>query len=103
MSDEMKKWMPYKSIVEQDGFLNKVLYEKGKKDRPIVLPDKQEEINEVLVNYAGQEVRISFYQDGYVYKVDTTIEKIDKDNKKIYLARTKFIEFKNIVDIESLN
>ena len=56
MSDRgMKKWAPYKSLIEQDVYLNKMKKEKEKISKPIISSEEAENINEILTNYHGEE------------------------------------------------
>ena len=56
MSDRgMKKWAPYKSLVEQEKYLKKAHDDNEKIERPILSSDEMEEINEKLVNYSNEE------------------------------------------------
>lgn len=88
MSDRgIKKWAPYKALVEQGYALNNLMSSKEKVDKPHISSDKAEEINEVLVNYHNQEVNISYWRNGYLYKEKTTIS-IDAFNRKITLLNT---------------
>ena len=64
MSDRgMKKWAPYKSLPEQEKYLKKLKEEQEKPVRPVMSSDEMEEINEILVNYAGEEVLITYWRN----------------------------------------
>ena len=98
----MKKWAPYKSLPEQEKYLNKLKEEQNKLVRPIMSSDEMEEINEILVNYAGEEVIISYWRNEKINEVTTTIKKIDVDNKKIVLPDRKTIYFAELIKIGRL-
>ncbi len=101
MSDRgMMKWAPYRSLVEQSEFLNKMKYEKNKKPRPTLTEDRKEEINRVLVNYQGETVGITYYHDGYNYLIKTTIKRIDIENQQLILPEGK-LKFRDIIRIEN--
>jgi len=99
MKDDMKKWMPYKSIVEQDSFLNKVLKEKEKIEKPIISDDVKEEINRIFVNYHNETLLIKYYEDGYIEEKITTLYKIDAVYKVLYFTRTEHIKFDQILHV----
>ena len=101
MSDRgMKKWAPYKSLPEQEKYLKKLKEEQEKQVRPEISYDEMEEINEILVNYAGEEVIIAYWRNEKINTVSTTIKKIDVDNKKIVLPDRKTIYFSELIKIE---
>lgn len=96
----MMKWAPYKSLVEQDEFLQQMNYKKHKKQRPILSEDEQEKINYCLANYKGEKLVIVYYEDGYVCEIKTKIKRIDIDNQILILPKLK-IKFADIVHIEN--
>ena len=101
MSDRgMKKWAPYKSLVEQEKYLKKAHNDNEKIERPILSSDEMEEINEKLVNYSNEEVIITYWRDNKINSVTTLIKKIDADNKKIILPDRKSIYFHELINIE---
>ena len=101
MSDRgMKKWAPYKSLVEQEKYLKKAHDDNEKIERPILSSDEIEEINEKLVNYSNEEVIITYWRDNKINSVTTLIKKIDADNKKIILPDRKSIYFHELINIE---
>ena len=101
MSDRgMKKWAPYKSLVEQEKYLKKAHDDNEKIERPILSSDEMEEINEKLVNYSNEEVIITYWRDNKINSVTTLIKKIDADNKKIILPDRKSIYFHELINIE---
>lgn len=102
MSDEgrgMKKWAPFASLVEQGEAIEKMRYQRNKIDKPTISTEEAEKINNILANYKkGDEVEITFYYDGYLYKVKTIIKRIDK-NKKALILPDGTLSFKDIVNI----
>ena len=100
MSDRgMKKWAPFASLIEQSTYLEKMHYEKNKKEKPQMSSERAMEINNILSNYHGEEVVVSYYYDGYVYSINKTIKRIDKTNKKLHFE-DGYIPFSEIVDIK---
>lgn len=100
MNRGMKKWAPYKSLNEQADFINKMYYEKHKKERPIISSEVAEEINYILMNYNNEILAITYYDDGYIYKINVPLYKIDITNRRLYVDRLSYIGFENIINIE---
>lgn len=101
MSDRgMMKWAPYRSLVEQSEFLDKMKYQKNRKPKPTLSEDQIQHINQVLVDYRGEIVSIKYYHNGYTYKVKTKIKKIDVENQRLIIEQGK-MPFNVILDIEN--
>lgn len=104
MSDRgMKKWAPYKSLVEQYDSLDKTRFQKEIIPQPILTSDKEEEINEILVNYHNQIVLIKYYRKDRIQEIETKIKKIDVNEKKLVLINNTSIKLNELVDIKSLD
>jgi len=102
MSDRgMKKWAPFSSLIEQATCLEQMKYERNKIPKPILTDDQKEKIEYVLQTYEkGQLVKIKFFNDGYLYFINTQIKRIDLENRKLILENGK-LDFSNIIDIET--
>ena len=102
MSDRgMKKWAPFSSLIEQATCLEEMKYQRNKISKPILTEDQIEKINYILQSYQkGKIVKIKFFHDGYLYIINTSIRKIDLDNKVLVLENGK-LSFSNIIDIET--
>jgi len=102
MSDRgMKKWAPFSSLIEQATCLEEMKYQRNKIDKPILTDDQKEKINYVLQSYKkGQEVKIKFFNDGYLYYINTQIKRIDLENRRLILEHGK-LDFSNIIDIDT--
>ena len=97
----MKKWAPFSSLIEQATCLEEMKYQRNKISKPILTDDQIEKINYVLQSYQkGKIVKIKFFHDGYLYIINTSIRKIDLDNKVLVLENGK-LSFSNIIDIET--
>lgn len=101
MSDRgMKKWAPFSSLIEQATCLEEMKYQRNKVSKPVLTEDQMEKINYVLQSYQkGQIVKIKFYHDGYLYVVNTTIKRIDLENRKLILEKGN-LDFSNLIDID---
>lgn len=98
----MKKWAPYKSLNEQDKYLKKVSDNNRNINKPQISSDEAEEINEILVNYQGEELLITYFRNDQINKISATIKKIDPLNKKIVLLERKTINFNEIIKLERI-
>ena len=99
MNRGMKKWAPYKSLNEQADYIHKMLYEKNKISRPIISNDEAENINDILINYHGQILTIEYFDDGYIYKINAPLYKIDSLNHRLYLDRISYLDFHDLVSL----
>ena len=96
----MKKWAPYKSLNEQEGYLDKLHRSQQKEVRPKMSSDIAEAINEILINYHGEELLISYWRGDKINTVSTILVKIDPANKKIVLPNRKTILFSEFINLE---
>ena len=95
MSDRgMKKWNAYKSLPEHDPAV------RSKVEKPKISSEEAEAINEILVNYEGEEVEISYYRKGEIIKISTTIKKIDPYNRVLLLNNGDKIYLKELVGLK---
>lgn len=103
MSDRgMKKWAPFSSLIEQATCLEEMKYQRNKIEKPILTDDQKEKIEYVLQSYKkGQTVKIKFYNDGYLYVIETQIKRIDIENRSLILTNGK-LRFENLIDIDNL-
>ena len=103
MSDRgMKKWAPYKSLIEHEPYLEAKKKEKEKITKPLISNEEAEVINEALINYHGQEVIITYFRSGSLRELEATIKKIDPPERKVVLANRITIYFKELIKIEDL-
>ena len=98
----MKKWAPYKSLVEQEKYLKKAQDDNQKVSRPTISSDEAEIINEILVNYQGEELIITYWRNDKINTVSSILKKIDIDNKKIVLPERKTIYFSELINLERI-
>jgi len=102
MSDRgMKKWAPYKSLVEQAPSMDHEFEKYKKVPMPQISSDVAEEINDVLVNYHGQDVKIKFWKKGRIYEDVVLIKIIDVNNKKIVTQTGMTIYFNELLNLET--
>lgn len=98
----MKKRLPFASLVEQQEYLNKMLYEKNKIARPLVSIERARKIDTILKLYPNTTLNFELYIDGYLYTYVGKILKIDKNKKLVYFDEF-FLPIRDIIDIENPN
>ena len=96
----MKKWAPYKSLIEQEKYLKKAHQNNEKIVRPQISSDEAEIINNILVNYHGEELLITYWRNEKINTVSTILVKIDPENKKIVLPNRRTIYFHELINLE---
>ncbi len=96
----MKKWAPYKSLIEQEKYLKKASQKNEKQERPQISSDEAENINEILVNYHGEELEITYWRNDKINTISSILVKIDPENKKIVLPERRTIYFKELISIQ---
>lgn len=101
MSDRgMKKWAPYKSLIEQEVFINKMRVNKNKIEKPILCEEEIEKINYYLTEKHCKTLIFSIFEDGYIYKIQTKIKTIDQYTKSIVFENNLKINLYDLIDIE---
>jgi hypothetical protein len=94
----MKKWLAYKSLSEQEKYLENMERKKSKVARPLISENKAEEINSLLTTYHGERVAIRFYHDGFIKESRGIIERIDTFYNFIKISDIS-ISMSSIVDV----
>lgn len=98
----MKKWAPYKSLIEQEKYLKKAHQDNNVVKKPTLSSDEAEQINEILVNYRGEELEITYWRNDKLNTVSTILVKIDPLNKKIVLPERRTIYFSELISLERI-
>lgn len=94
----MKKWAPYKSLDSQSDFLAKMRYQKAKVEKPKLMEESANSINEILASYHGQRVEVSYYENGYINKIEGSISHISAPFKYLTINDER-ISFKDLVGL----
>ena len=98
MSDRgIKKWAPYKSLVEQQGTLERVSSKRQIKEKPLISNEEAEEINEILTNYQGETLIVKYYRNQKLIEEEIIIKKIDTYEKKLVLPDRRSIKLSEII------
>ncbi|HDR6268161.1 3-oxoacyl-ACP synthase [Bacillus cereus] len=81
----MVKWQPFASMPEQFAVIKEMIKEQTKASCPIVTQDAKEMIeNKLLTSFLGEEeVLLTYYKDGYLYKNYITVVDINPLNETI--------------------
>ena len=98
----MKKWAPYKSLIEQEKYLKKAHQDNEVIARPVISSDEADKINEILVNYHGEELEVSYWRNDKINTISTILVKIDPVNKKIVLPERKTIYFNELISLKRI-
>ena len=96
----MMKWMPYKSLAEQKGFMETMRAKKRAGEKPLISAERAQEINEALSSYAGENVAISFFLTGSLKESRGKIQRIDNIYKLIKINDISIL-FSSIVNIDT--
>jgi hypothetical protein len=98
----MKKWAPYKSLDAQADYLEKMAYDKGKSEKPLLAEEAIEEIEAILAAGKGALVRIRYYEDGYIHERKGRISEIDPIYRSLKISGER-LYFDNIVGIAKID
>ena len=99
----MIKWAPFNSLINGKHIVNSLVLEKTKITKPQISEEEQKIIEEKIIEayYCQEKVLITYYKDGYLYKIHSTIKKIDSIYKTIHLDNTLKLLVKQIITITS--
>ncbi len=97
----MIKWMPFNSLINSKEVVKSLIHEKSKITKPIISEEESKNIEELIIEafYMQSPVLISYYQNGYIYKIKSYIKKIDQIQNLIYLNATKIL-FQQIISVK---
>ena len=100
----MIKWMPFNSLMNGRLIVNSLIIEKGKIEKPMISEEEQKELEEKIIEayYCQSIVIITYYKDGFLRKVKSSIKKIDSVYKTIYLSNQLKLLFKQICNIKNI-
>ena len=101
MSDRgMKKWLAYRSLVEQTPSIENNYAEREKVEKPLISQDEAENINNILTNYQGEALIVLFYRNAKVCEEEIVIKKIDSYERKLVTSSRRVIRFNEIVNLK---
>jgi len=102
----MVKWQPFASMPEQFACIKEMIQEQTKVPRPILTQDTKERIeNKLLISYLGEEeILLTYYKNGYLYKNYITVTDINPLNKTITCTdafhNQKMFKFVDVIAID---
>ena len=102
MGRGMKKWAPYKTLTEQYEKLYELRKDKTKIEKPKISSERAEEINDILVNYSGEELIFSIYKKGEIVTFISPILKIDLYNRCLFCKDGIKIPLNSLINLEKL-
>ena len=94
----MMKWMPYRSLNEQEKFLSAMRREKAKRQKPLLSEEEAEEINRLLCEYHGQEIVLTYWEDGFLFELQGFLNKISAEGHYLILNDVK-IDFRVLTSL----
>ena len=98
----MIKWLPFKSLVGQEKYIEELKDEKLKVEKPILSDDQKEEINEVLISLLKNDsVRITYFSNGRIISKQDVFIKCDLNIKRIYFKNISF-DINNLLKIKKI-
>lgn len=98
----MKKWAPFKSLVEQDKYLKYTMSKREEIEKPLISNEKAEEINYLLQNHDGRTLKFTIYKNKRLVEIENQIKRIDMFDRKIYMVDRTSIYLKDLVDLEEI-
>jgi len=93
------KWQPFDALEGYRNALGQTEKEVFKKEKPQIMPDKAEEINETLKKAYKEknQIKIEYYNKGYTSYIKGIIIKVDFISKKIIFSE-ETIYLKDIIN-----
>ncbi len=84
------KWRPFDSVYSSKSIIKEIMSEKNKVDFPILSEDQLNYIEEQIIFAYNSKliIKLQYYFNGYIFNITGTIDKIDKNNKKIFIKNT---------------
>ena len=96
------KWQPFNSLTPLKDNIS-FIEDKQKITRPTLFPEEVNIIRETLIDafYSKEVISLTYYEEGKIKEVTTTIKKINPNSKTIELGSNKILFFHQIVHISS--
>ncbi|AFU13714.1 YolD-like protein [Bacillus thuringiensis MC28] len=102
----MVKWQPFASMPEQFAVIKEMIHAKTKVTRPILTEDAKEVLeNKLLCSYLGEEeILLTYYKGGYLYKNYITVVDINPLNETIIctdaFGHKRTFKFGDLIEME---
>ncbi len=96
------KWAPFDALVGYHSMLQEMKHRLGRKDRPILSEDQNEEMDRVvqIALKTHAEIEIEYYRDGYTNTTFGTIKRIDSIHRIIILSTLEKVMIDHIIHLQ---
>ncbi|PEC19141.1 YolD-like family protein [Bacillus cereus] len=101
----MVKWQPFASMPEQFAVIKEMIQEQTKAQRPILTQDAKEVLeNKLLTSFLGEEeILLTYYKDGYLYKNYITVVDINPINETVTctdaFCNERIFKFVDVIEV----
>ncbi|OQR57132.1 3-oxoacyl-ACP synthase [Bacillus sp. CDB3] len=101
----MVKWQPFASMPEQFACIKEMIQEQTEVPRPILTQDAKEMIeNKLLISFLSEEeVLLTYYKSGYLYKNYITVININPLNETIIctdaFCNKRMFKFGDVIEV----
>lgn len=98
------KWAPFNSVMNTKKELNNLAKNKEKLEKPVLSEDQINYFNMLIMESLNNMIKLEFsiYFNGFIYKKESIVKKIDSLNGIIYLENKSKIFINNIINIERI-
>src|SRR5690554_6164864 len=95
------KWAPFDALNGFHETIEAYKYQKGKKERPVLLEDKLNMLDKNLKEAIEKniEIQVYYYFDGYIHYMYGYVKKIDRNYRYLILDHASKLSLDDIVDI----
>lgn len=94
-------WQPFNSLTPLNELKDDLNKGRLKIAKPVLSSDQIKDIEDKILDsyYSKEEINITYYRSGYLYKVKVYIKYIDKLKKQLILSNGLIIYFKQVIEI----
>lgn len=95
------KWQPFDSVMSSSEIKKFILSEKAKVSKPNISEDQKEVIEQKILEawHTNIKIKITYFKNNKLYKLDKKILRIISVNKKIIFEDYSFIYFDQILKV----
>jgi hypothetical protein len=98
----MKKYQPFDALEGFNEIIENTMLEATHIEKPILSEEQEIEINDKLLSYNHDNVKLKYYSLGKIKEVEGIINSIDYLNKKLKISNIT-IFLTNLLDIQFIN
>lgn len=96
----MVKWVPFKSLPEQEEYLLMMEEDEAKIDKPSLSEDELYELNKTVLGLSkGDSIQITYYDHGFIKEIEGVLECVDDVYRRILLNNSVNISMDNVLKI----